>query len=387
MIADRPAASPAPTPSADIVVFEQRGPAQGPRVAYARLNAEKSLNALNLAMVEALDAQLDRWAADPAIACVVLHGAGTKGFCAGGDVRALRLEALATPDALPNAGGLRFFSLEYRLDHRIHRYPKPILVWGGGVVMGGGLGLMAGASHRVVTPTSKVAMPEISIGLFPDVGGSWFLSRMPQRWGRYAAMTGAVLNAHDALAAGLADYLLRDEDREALFDALPRLDWSGDAAADRARLAYALQPYCAAARGLLPESNLLKHSATIAEAVEGSFARACAQLLAYDGDDAWLARNAQTLRAGSPSTAALSWEAQQRAESMTLPEVLRMELGMALHCMARPDFAEGVRALLVDKDHRPSWHPETVEAIDAAWLDGYFAPLFETTAHPLADLD
>ena len=173
------------------VRLEERAAKGGMRVAVATLDAPKSLHALTLDMVRLLDGALQRWAFDPSIACVVLQSSTDKAFCAGGDVRSLRAAVLAEPQAMPNAVAQAFFSEEYRLDHRIHTYSKPLLVWGGGIVMGGGLGLMAGASHRVVTETTRIAMPEISIGLFPDVGGSWLLPRMPGRSGLFLGLTGA----------------------------------------------------------------------------------------------------------------------------------------------------------------------------------------------------
>ncbi|MDN5849582.1 MAG: enoyl-CoA hydratase/isomerase family protein, partial [Nitrococcus sp.] len=166
------------------VLFEERPAKNGRKLGFARLNAERSLNALSQAMIDALQARLSDWAQDPAIVCVVIEGSGAKAFCAGGDVIALYDSMRAHPGG-PNPVAKRFFETEYRLDYQIHTYPKPVLCWGHGIVIGGGLGLMAGASHRVVTETSHIAMPEITIGLYPDIGATWFLNRMPGRVGSF----------------------------------------------------------------------------------------------------------------------------------------------------------------------------------------------------------
>ena len=187
------------------VLFEERA-AGSYRIGIATLNAPGTLNGLSLAMVDALAAKLDAWAGDSGLVLVVLRGAGDKAFCAGGDLHALYAgmreagvggRAAVDPLSIPYAR--EFFAREYRLDYQIHAYPKPILCWGQGIVMGGGIGLMAGASHRVVTETSRLAMPEIGIGLFPDVGGSWMLARAPGASGRFLALTGASINAADAI--------------------------------------------------------------------------------------------------------------------------------------------------------------------------------------------
>ena len=192
------------------VLFEERSAANGMRFGIATLNAPQTLNGLSLEMVDLLAARLDEWARDPGVALVVLQGAGEKAFCAGGDLHGLyrSMGENQGKSGWSNAYARRFFEHEYRLDYRIHTYPKPVLCWGHGIVMGGGIGLMMGASHRVVSETSRLAMPEVSIGLFPDVGGSWLLNRMPGRIGLFLALTGAHMNTADAFFAGLADFRL-----------------------------------------------------------------------------------------------------------------------------------------------------------------------------------
>ncbi len=366
------------------VLFRVVDAGKGLRIAFAQLNVEKALNALNLDMIRLLDPQLQLWAEDASIVCVVLHGAGEKAFCAGGDVRSLYKAIIDNPAALPNLPNLAFFSEEYRLDYRIHRYPKPLLVWASGIVMGGGLGLLAGASHRVVTETSRIAMPEITIGLFPDVGASYFLRHMPGRMGLFLALTGASLSGHDALVAGLATHFLKAAERDTLFTVLAALDWTRNAEANRALLTACLAAFAARATAALPDSALSRHADTINALTTGdSLAEVHAAITGYAGDDAWLKRAAAALAGGSPTTAALVWELRQRAASLDLAEVFRLELIVALQCCAHPDFAEGVRALLIDKDNAPRW----VTELTPQWLAEHFqAPVWPQGRHPLADL-
>lgn len=374
-----------------VVLFREREAPGGLRIGYAELNLEKALNALSLDMIRLLDPQLQRWAADPRIACVVLHGAGTKAFCAGGDVRSLRDAILAHQGApAPNPQAQAFFAEEYRLDYSIHTYPKPILVWGSGIVMGGGLGLLAGASHRVVTETSRIAMPEISIGLYPDVGGSWFLRRMPGRTGLFLALTGASLNGSDALDLGLADFFLRSADQQALFEELAQAQWSERAEDNRAVLSRVLRRFAKEANAARPPSNVQAHAAAIDSLTDAdSLAEIVAAITGYSGEDPWLKKAAASLGAGSPTSAGLIWELWQRARHLGLAEVFRLELIVSLQCCAHPDFAEGVRALLIDKDNKPQWSPRTLAGLTPQWLAGHFAapwPLRTNAGHPLADL-
>lgn len=364
--------------------------AGGHRIGVVTLNVEKALNSLTLDMIRELDAAFSRWAADPKIACVVLDGAGTRAFCAGADVRSLRAAILAHSGPGPVPQAAAFFGEEYRLDYRIHTYPKPVLVWGTGIVMGGGLGLLVGASHRIVTETSRIAMPEINIGLFPDVGGSWFLPRMPGRVGLFVAMTAAPMNGHDALAVGLADFFLRSADRDAVIEALAAIAWTDSASANRAALSRTLRLFAGHAAESKPESNVRKHADAIERLTEGdSLAEVVAAIAGYAGEDEWLRNAATALAGGSPTTLALIWELRQRAKRMSLAEVFRLELIVALQCCEHPDFVEGVRARLVDKDNKANWTPATMDRISEAWVEEHFVATWASwkgRPHPLADL-
>ena len=343
------------------------------RIGFARLEAERSLNALNLPMIRLLLSQLQDWASDTGIACVVLYGSGEKAFCAGGDLRTLYKTMLEYSGPPPNPQVIEFFSEEYRLDYVIHTYPKPVVVWGSGIVMGGGLGLMAGASHRIATETSRLAMPEITIGLFPDVGASYFLHRLPGRTGLFLALTGAVLNGHDSLIAGVANSFLRNSDRDAVFGALTDLPWADDPRTNRRRLSKMLGNFTDRARPVLPASPLQQNFETVELLLAGSNLKDVHHaIVAYGGDVRWLRSAAETLAAGSPTTAHLIWELLRRSRGLSLRKVFELELVVAIQCCAHPDLTEGIRALIIDKDNSPRWTPPTLGEVTQRWVEAHF---------------
>lgn len=369
-----------PTPA---VLFDTLATRSGLHWGIATLNAPAALNALSPPMVAALAAQLARWAADPQVAGVLLQASGDKAFCAGGDLRHMHT-ALVGGSGDPVAAVQDFFSTQYALDHAIHTYPKPLLCWGHGIVMGGGLGLVAGASHRVVTPGSRLAMPEVSIGLYPDVGGSWFLGRMPGRIGLFLALTGAPLNATDALFCGLADHALPHADKGAVLQALAQAPWTQDAQHNRAHLSRLLAQQAAAAP--LPASPVRTHFDQLQQLMAGDdLLDIDARLRSLQTDDPWLASAAGTYAQGCPTSAALAFALWQRCRHLSLADVFRLEHTVSLGCCAHPNFAEGVRALLVDKDRNPRWSPARLADVTPAWVAAHFQPRYPGT-HPLASL-
>ncbi|MBB5877751.1 enoyl-CoA hydratase/carnithine racemase [Xanthomonas sp. 3498] len=381
----------APAADAAAVLFETRAAGDGRRIGIATLNAPRTLNGLSLEMARLLDAQLTQWAQDATVALVVLQGAGEKAFCAGGDLhglyRGMRERAAHGADAQADPRGdahaEAFFETEYRLDYRIHTFPKPVLCWGHGIVMGGGIGLMAGASHRVVGERSRLAFPEITVGLFPDVGGSWLLSRVPAHAGLFLALTGAPLGAGDAIYAGMADVHVPEAARAEVLAALQATPWPA-AAQDTSR---ALDALLARFATPVPAGPLQRHAAAIAGAcAHPTLDAVVAAIAGLDVTDPWIATAQATLAAGAPGSARLAFELQQRAASLSLAEVFRLEYTVALHCAAHGDFAEGIRALLIDKDRAPHWQPATLEAASAAWARDFFHAPWPPQAHPLADL-
>ncbi|MBR9911366.1 MAG: enoyl-CoA hydratase/isomerase family protein [Gammaproteobacteria bacterium] len=361
------------------VLIETLPSGGGYRVGLATLNAPKSLNALTRDMVDILLPQLQQWQADDSIACVVLRGSGDKGFCAGGDVVQLRNSSLAGDGA-----AAAFFEQEYRLDYLIHTYSKPIVVWGHGIVMGGGLGLLAGASHRVVTAKTRLAMPEVTIGLYPDVGGSWFLNKMPGRSGLFVALTGVSINAGDTLYLGLADHFLAHEQWAEFIAALGDMSWAEPVShsVDLTRLLQGLST----SAGEPPVSAVREHYDVIQAMTAGpTLEEIVSAITAYSGDDKWLAGAAKTLASGCPTTVYLIAEQLKRSLHMSLREAFQMELVLSANCMGFPNFAEGVRALLVDKDQQPKFEPATLAAVTPELVAAHFVPPWDG-ANPLDDL-
>jgi len=361
-----------------VVLFDEIKTAGGQRFGVATLNAPASLNALSVDMVRLLTPQLRAWAKDDGIVGVLLQAAGEKAFCAGGDLRQL-YQTLRECGAERNTYAEDFFREEYELDHLIHTFPKPFLCWGHGIVMGGGVGLMSGCSHRVVTAQSRIAMPEISIGLYPDVGGSWFLRRTPGRTGLFLALTAANLNAADAIFCGLADVLVPQEHKGQVLEAIAAARWAGEGKADRATLSRILAKAGEGAE--LPASKVREHYDTINALMAGDDLLDIAQRLrALRSDDAWLQGAAKTFMKGAPSSAALSFELWQRVHRMSLAEVFRLEYWASLGFCAHKDFAEGIRAVLIDKDRNPQWSPASIEEITQAFIDDHLRPRGEMPA-------
>jgi len=373
----------------DPVVFQTLTTASAQCIGVATLNRPETLNGLSLPMCEALLAQLQQWQVDASIALIVLQGAGTKAFCAGGDLHGLYEHMQENHgSAWDNAYARTFFQVEYTLDYLIHTCTKPVLVWGSGIVMGGGVGLMAGASHRLISETTRFAMPEVAIGLFPDVGGSWMLGRLPKPVARFLAMTGAHVNASDTLFLGLADYWIHSADWNLLLEDLQAQRWTQDKADNAARLSRVIEARQPAQA--LDDGPVRRHADLIRQiAATSDFAEICARIAALQThEDPWLQRAAQGLTNGAPGSVRLSHELQERTRTLSLAEVFRLEYIVALHCGAHGDFREGIRALLIDKDKTPRWNPATLAQADRQWVNAFFQPPWPTgQAHPLAQLE
>ncbi len=371
------------------VICEQHATAGGMYFGLIRLNAEKSLNALTTLMVESIESALCHYEQDPEIAFVFLMGKGNRAFCAGGDIRSMYDSIQQCGKGARNPQVEQFFSQEYRLDFHIHTYRKPLIVWGHGVVMGGGMGLMNGATFRIVTPSTRMAMPEISIGLFPDVGASWFLNRLPSGLGHVLALTGLNLNATDALWCGWADYLLGDEQLEDTLESLRASEFSHDAPYNCRMLAYIFQSLHDRHNDAQSEepSRLAAHAPLLRSLGRGfSVEEIVARILTLrDHSDSWLQQGAHQLEKGCPLTAALVVAQLACSKHLSLAQCFRMERLMAINCCQFGDLAEGVRALLIDKDRQPHWQHENWLGID---VSAYFSwpKQWGTDPNPLSDL-
>ncbi|MEO2265931.1 enoyl-CoA hydratase/isomerase family protein [Pseudoalteromonas sp. YIC-656] len=356
------------------VVFELAQCTNGAKIGLATLNVPKALNALNLNMIRLLDKQLKHWAEDEELALVIIKGSGDKAFCAGGDVVSLH-KAMATGE--PKDYGKTFFSEEYRLDYAIHCYDKPIIVWGDGFIMGGGMGLMAGASHRVVTENSKLAMPEITIGLYPDVGGSYFLQKSPDNVGLFLGLTGAIMNADDARYAALADHSIDSDRFDSLLKTLGTQSWGKVAALNHDKLTQILKKFDNDSRAM-EKGGLRKHQAVIAKLGDyQTLAEKVNYLSGIETEDKWLGRAIKTLKNGCPLSAHLVFEQLKRAQGLSLKACFKMELGMSVHCCEVGEFQEGVRALLIDKDMTPKWQYPTLDSVPQEVIEQFFAPQWE----------
>ena len=351
------------------------------------LNRPKALNAMSLGMVRALKTALEDFAQDSGIQVVAIRGSNKLGkpgsaeslfggFCAGGDIRYFHQAALAADNSLDD-----FFTEEYRLNHLIHHYPKPFVAFMDGVVMGGGMGISQGASLRLVTEHTRMAMPETIIGLFPDVGGGYFLSRCPGHIGEYLALTGEVIAAQQALQYGLADVQIEAAQQAALWAALGEQTFANRAQVEE-WLALQVGPQ---------NTELIKPDAHI----DGFFSllrvKHIVDALEKAKDDRWAQKTAALLRKRSPLMLHVTLKQIRRARQMSLADDLRMERDMVHHCFHdRPGTAsetvEGIRALAVDKDYAPNWNPARIEDVKPGMADAFFVSPWAAQLHPLRDL-
>lgn len=334
-------------------------------VGHLTLNRVAAFNAINLEMVRSIAQQLNDWAADENVVAVVLRANGDKAFCAGGDIRELYSNA-------KEGNGLNeiFFSEEYALDQHIHAYPKPFIALIDGLTLGGGMGLVQGASFRIVTEKAHLGMPEVSIGFFPDVGGSYFLSRLPSEIGTYMGVSGNPVGAADALQVGLADWFLHAEQISELDRCLDNMQWGHSSQEAIRSLLNTLASKRASGSKLAPvraaiEQHFSKDS--VAEIIAS---------LASETDDSikpWSEELLATLRSRSPIAMATTLTMLRRAKDLSLADCFRLEYHLGTQWFTKGDFMEGVRALIIDKDKNPQWQPATIEALEQAKIDELFA--------------
>lgn len=355
------------------------------------LDSPKTLNSLTLDMVREIRSKLETWCSDDDIAVVVIRGSGEKAFCAGGDVQKLYQSAIDQPGG-PCEYAETFFFEEYQLNYLIHRYRKPILCLARGITMGGGLGLMAGASHRVVTESTRIAMPEITIGLFPDVGGTWFLNRMPNGLGNFFALTGATINALDALSLDLADHALPNAHLEKIERTLASEVWSKNHEENHSICDRVLNEL-ACERSFLEQSSPSELQAIVDSLTRVSQQNCLGEFIAslqeIDYDSKWFHKALASLKNGSPLSSLLIFEQLKRFRFADLKSVFESELVLATNIVRYPEFSEGVRALLIDKDNDPHWQHAHFSAVSSGLLESFFtAPWKDNPLHDaLRDID
>ncbi len=350
-------------------------------IGFLTLDHPKALNSLSLDMVRAITEALLSWRNDPQVHAVVVRSSSEKAFCAGGDIRFFYDAGKATPQ-----GGSAlledFFTEEYALNHLAHHYPKPYIALMDGIVMGGGMGLaQSGPSCRlrVVTELSRLAMPEVNIGLFPDVGGSHFLSRTPGHIGAYLGLTGETIGAADALYAGLADVFVPTAQLPALSAMLETLP-SGDHRRSIREFASAFQEQADPTT-----STLARQRAEIDQHFAHDTVAGIAASLVRD-NGGFAKKALDVMRKRSPLMMCVTLEQIRRGASMDLADCLRMERTMVRRCFEYGEILEGVRAVVIDKDHAPRWTPTTWEQVTSAMVTPFFDPAWPAYAHPLRDL-
>lgn len=366
------------------VLFETKPTQNGKQLAIITLNAPKSLNAISFEMCQAITKQLQSWQNDDKIVAIFLHGSGDKAFCAGGNIRKLYENMINQPiySQLHDINSdypyfTEFFRHEYSLNLLMANYPKPIIAWVNGIAMGGGLGLVATCSHRIVTETTRFAMPEINIGLFPDATGSWFLAKMPAQVGLFFGLTGANGNANDALLVGLAEFAMSNLDKQTAIDALLSANWQNQN--NHAIASYTLSQLHKIDH--LPMSNVEKHWQSIQKLMnQGDIhdidkALKNSALREKYADDDWFIQAIDTYEYGCPVTAYLTYRLFKQVKTLSLQEILQLELNVAVHCCYFADFREGVRALIIDKDKSPKWSKSLAEC-DTAYIDSHFDDVF-----------
>lgn len=353
------------------------------RVGQITLNRPAALNALNLSMIRALTQCLLAWRDDERVQAVAIRGSNKAGpfgaFCAGGDIRYFHQALLAGDPSTED-----FFTEEYTLNHLVHSYPKPYLAFMDGVVMGGGMGISQGASLRVVTERSKLAMPETLIGLFPDVAGGYFLSRCPGATGEWLALTGTTIGAGDAIALGLADHCLPAATQAEVWDALARLQRVDQTTVEHLITSYSVVtiPEITRARSQIDQFFLLASVGTIVAALETDEAP-------------WAQQQAALLRQRSPLMLHVALAQLRRARRMTVAQDLQMERDLVRHAFfprhlgrrgAQTETAEGIRALVIDKDNAPRWNPARIEDVTDAMVLPFFSSPWTANSHPLRGL-
>ena len=338
-------------------------------VGLVELNNRRALNALTLGMFQAIEEQLLAWEAQSEIACVIFHADSDKAFCAGGDVKALVSE-LKTSGVLECAA--EFFTIEYFVDYLIHRYSKPVLCWADGITMGGGIGLMNGASFRVVTERTVMAMPEMSIGLYPDVGGTYFLNRLPEGLGLFLGLTSARFKGTDAVAIGMADLEIRSDKKATVLAGLKDLPWTASQLQNKTLLQQHLEQFVEATAAQSPE--ILQRLDVIQSlTVRKSLEEVDAALRAWNGNDTWMHNAIQNYLSGSPTSAKVIFQQLSRGKPLSLKDIFLREWDMSLNFCVRSDFLEGVRARLIDKDQTPRWNPATLDAVSDEEVERFFS--------------
>ena len=358
----------------DLIFFKEHRKTDDSILLEVQLNHPKKLNALNTYMIQSLRQELEKWKAREELSAVFIHSDNEKAFCAGGDVAELyyRISESQKKNLDPVPFAKEFFHTEYESNYLMTQFPKPIIVWGNGIVMGGGLGLFMSSSHPIATENSLFSMPEVGIGFFPDVGASYFLNQIPNQLGKYLALTSCRWNARGAQFLGLTSWFFDHKDKQKIFDFLKQKTFKNTSDFDFQF------------RGLKKEPPFLSQQSCWIEDFEKEIMKALefkdlASFYDYFSqmeikDPQWI-KNCQAFLQASPNSLAVVFEQLKRAQKeIDLKTIFEMESVLALHLSCSDDFLEGVRALLIDKCKKPKWNPKLIEEISPENIRSYFMP-------------
>ncbi|MBB71702.1 MAG: hypothetical protein CMF50_04835 [Legionellales bacterium] len=355
------------TNDTDILFEEHKG--SGGNVGLITLNRPEQLNALSFEMICAIDDNLAQWEINKDIKAVIIRGAGDKAFCAGGDIRAIYDQGQTEGVSVAR----RFFWNEYRMNHRIKHFSKPYISLLDGITMGGGVGASVHGSHCIATERLLFAMPETSIGFFPDVGGSYFLSRCHDELGVYLGLTGARMNAADAMEAGFATHFVSSNRQDDIIQQIIDTNLHDDAkvAVSELLVDHAVQP---------ENTELLIHNSEIetcfsADTMEEIMLRLAEQ------DTPWSRKTTELLQQKSPTSLKITLKQLRKGVGLGFEECLQQEYRMVQRVLQSHDLYEGIRSVIIDKDHNPQWSPDTLAAVTETMVDDYFAPLADGELH------
>lgn len=366
------------------IVSETVDTACGHKLGILTLNAPQAMNAIDLDMADALDQQFKLWQQDHKVIAVFMQGAGSKAFSAGGDIRKLYHSMQAQGEEHLHYGDA-FFRSEYRKNFHVHYFNKPLIAWGHGFVMGGGLGLYIAANHRVAGEDLKLAWPEIRIGLFPDVGATWWLSRLPKPIGHWMALSGSHMNASDCQQLKLVHYRIKNDHKAHIIEQLRQLPWSKNLAANHLLVRRLLQQQ--QTPEAFADSELNTARAVLKRFFKGSTLTDIDQAFkAYRGHNPWLQQGIQNYLGGCPATAHIIMRQLEQGAHLSYKQTVQWELEMAYQALRHPDFAEGIRALVMDKDFTPKWQHADIHSVPKAWVDEMCQFPWPHNQHPFADL-
>ena len=374
-------------PEKDLVLTAELAAKNGTKLGHITLNSKETLNSLTLSMVDTIVPQLALWEKEESIVAVIIEGAGDKAFCAGGDIRAL-YESMVKHPGGPNSFAEAFFEREYRLDYKIHTYSKPIICWVDGITMGGGVGIMLGCDYRLSTERTRFAMPEIGVGLFPDVGFTHFIDKLPKGVGIYMMLTATQLNAADTQLVGLTNNYISVTAKDSFTKAITELDWSDDLQKNYEILDLCIKNFKEKplSKEGFPESQLESRLESVQALMSAdNLVDISKNILTNSTPDEWFKRGIKGLVNGCPTSAHIIWEQCNFEKSKNLKEVFKFELDLAIQITRHPDFTEGIRAVIIEKDNQPQWSYAEINKLPREWIEEHLEPAWNK--NPLDDLE